>query len=111
MSETVTSGVKGTWQALLSSRKFWVGTITVAAVLGAVALRATGKIPADALVATVTSLTTVAMSVIGSIAWEDASASAAVAPVTTPLPLASPPPSDAQEPPADATSGVSLTRP
>lgn len=79
-------GMKQTWQTLLSSRKFWVGTITVAAVLGAVFLRSTGKIPADALIPTVTSLTAVAMSVIGSIAWEDAATSASTGSAETPPP-------------------------
>jgi hypothetical protein len=60
-----------TWSALLSSRKFWTGTITVAAVIGAVALRATGKIPADALVPTIVAITATALGVIGGIAWED----------------------------------------
>ena len=66
--------------ALLSSRKFFVGTITVLAVISAVVLRALDKIPADALVPTIVSLTAVALGVIGTIAWEDtASAQAASA--------------------------------
>lgn len=61
------------WSALFSSRKFWVGTITVAAVIGAVVLRALDKVPADALVPTITAMTAAALGVIGSIAWEDTS--------------------------------------
>lgn len=60
-----------TWILLLNSRKFWVGTITVAAVFGSVYLRATGKIPPDALIPTISAITAAALGVIGSIAWEN----------------------------------------
>lgn len=59
------------WSVLFSSRKFWVGTISVLAIVLAVLLRTLDKIPADALIPTISSITTLGLGVIGSIAWED----------------------------------------
>jgi hypothetical protein len=69
-----------TFSALLSSRKFWVGTLTVIATLGAVLLRSLDKIPADALLPTIGAVTTLGLGVIGSIAWEDAALKTALPP-------------------------------
>lgn len=66
-----------TLSALLGSRKFWVGTLTIAATVGAVVLRVVDKIPADALVPTIAAITATGLTVIGSIAWEDAAAKGA----------------------------------
>jgi hypothetical protein len=71
---------------LFSSRKFWIGTLTIAATLGAVFLRATGKLPADALVPTIGAITSVGLSVIGSIAWEDSASKGAGGSAAPPLP-------------------------
>ena len=60
-----------TMKALASSRKFWVGTITVLAIAGAVLLVALGKLDAAQLTATIAGITAVGITVIGSIAWED----------------------------------------
>ncbi len=61
-----------TLTALLSSRKFWVGTLSLAGVAAAVTLRALGLIPADALVPTIVAVTTTALGFIGATAYEDA---------------------------------------
>jgi hypothetical protein len=60
-----------TWKVLLASRKFWVGLISVVCVIAAVTLRALDKIPADALVPTIASLTAIAGGFMLSTAWED----------------------------------------
>lgn len=57
--------------ALLSSRKTWVGLLTVFSVVGAVVLRALDKLPADALVPTIGAISSIGLGIIGSIAWED----------------------------------------
>jgi len=79
-----------TLTALLTSRKFWIGTMSVAATLGAVLLRALNKIPADALVPTMAAITATGLGVIGSIAWEDAASKGAGG-------SAAPPPAPAAE--------------
>lgn len=60
------------WSLLFGSRKFWLGLLTLASLAAAVVLRVTDKIPADALVPTITALTAVGISSVLSIAWEDA---------------------------------------
>ena len=65
------------WSQLFASRKFWVGFLTVVSVVGAVVLRVTDKIPAEALVPTISSVTAVGLGIIGSIAWEDVAKSGA----------------------------------
>ena len=70
--------------ALLSSRKFWVGLLTIAATVGAVVLRVTDKIPSDALVPTIVAITATGLGVIGSIAWEDAALKGSGAPLVPP---------------------------
>jgi hypothetical protein len=58
--------------ALLQSRKFWVGTLTIAAVLaGAVGFEKGYITSATAFVAFVVSVTTTGLGVIGGIAGED----------------------------------------
>ena len=63
-----------TLAALFTSRKFWLGTATVAAMLGGVALRIAGKIEASDLIATISGLAVVGTGAIGAIAWEDRAA-------------------------------------
>ena len=58
---------------LVQSRKFWVGTITVFAMAISVLLVTLGKIDVSALVPTITGVGTIGATLIGSIAWEDAS--------------------------------------
>lgn len=74
--------------ALTSSRKFWLGTITVAAIVGAVVMRVTGKIESSDLGPTIAGISSVAMMVIGSIAWEDTAAKRVEAAKATPTPPA-----------------------
>jgi len=93
-----------TWKALLSSRKFWVGTVSVAAIAAAVTLVSLGKLPESALLPTISAITTMGLSVIGSIAWEDAAAKRAGgggAPPTLPVSPSAPTPNSA---PASAGS-------
>lgn len=61
-----------TLKALFASRKFVSGVLALAAVFSAVLLRALDKIPADALVPTIASITTVAFGFISAVAKEDA---------------------------------------
>lgn len=65
------------WSLLFASRKFWIGTLSITATLGAVFLRAIDKLPADALLPTIAAITTTGLGVIGSIAWEDSAAKGA----------------------------------
>lgn len=60
-----------TFGALMQSRKFWVGTITVLAMVGAVVLRVTGKIGPSDLLPTILGLSATGSTLIGAIAWED----------------------------------------
>ena len=60
-----------TWVLLFQSRKFWIASITILAIVGAVALVGLGKVDAAHLTTTIAAITTVGISVIGSIAWED----------------------------------------
>ncbi len=66
-----------TWSTLLASRKMWVGLLTIVSVLGSLYLRAKDLIPSDAMVPTILSFSATGLSIIGSIAWEDASAKGA----------------------------------
>lgn len=68
--------MKNAWVALLSSRKWWVGTLTVGAVIAATTLVALGKLPAAQLVPTIAAITATGMGVIGAIAWEDVASKA-----------------------------------
>jgi hypothetical protein len=69
-----------TWALLLGSRKFWVGTLTVASVFVATYLRAKGLIPADALLPTILGVATAGISVITANGLEDAAKHLAGAP-------------------------------
>lgn len=60
-----------TLMTLFSSRKFLTSAIAMCSVLGVVYLRATGKIPADAMIPTITAMTTAALGLIGATAYED----------------------------------------
>jgi hypothetical protein len=60
-----------TWLLLFQSRKFWVASVTILAIVSAVALVVAGKVDAAHLTTTIAAITTVGISVIGSIAWED----------------------------------------
>ncbi len=75
---------KGGVSALFSSRKFWVGTLSVVCTIGAVTLRAMGLIPADALVPTIIALTTTSVGFMVSTAWEDSAQKKADAAVLAP---------------------------
>lgn len=75
-----------TIRALLNSRKWWVGSLTILATFGVLALRALDKIPADAMGMTMATLTTIGLGVIGSIAWEDTTAKKADATRAAPAP-------------------------
>jgi hypothetical protein len=66
--------VKDTVVALLSSRKFYVGTLTIIAVIAAVVMVVLGKIPPEHLTVTIGAITATGITVIGSIAWEDGAA-------------------------------------
>jgi hypothetical protein len=59
------------WTALFASRKFWIGTLSVVSVIGAVVLVAMGKVDKDHLVPTITAISAIGVTLIGSIAWED----------------------------------------
>ncbi len=59
------------WKALFASRKFWIGTLTIIAIVAAVLLVSLGKIESASLVPTIVSITTTGVAVIGTIAWED----------------------------------------
>lgn len=59
------------WKLLFASRKFWIGTITVFAIAAASALVALGKLSHDQLAPTIAGITSVGITAIGSIAWED----------------------------------------
>ncbi len=61
---------------LLSSRKFWVGAISLAAVFGAVLLRSMKLIDSEALVPTISAITATGLGYIGSTAYEDAAKNA-----------------------------------
>ncbi len=67
-----------TFKALAASRKFLSGVLALAAVFSAVLLRALDKIPADALVPTIASITAVAFGFISAVAKEDAAVKAMV---------------------------------
>ncbi len=74
--------MKDTLAALLSSRKFWVGTISMAAVFAAVFLRSLQLIPADALIPTIVAITTTGLGFVGATSWEDVATKNANAPVS-----------------------------
>lgn len=63
----------GTFALLLASRKFWVGSLSLAATFSVVLLRALDKIPADAMIPTMAAITATGLGVVSSIAWEDSS--------------------------------------
>ncbi len=65
--------MKNTVVLLLSSRKFWVGTMSVAGVFAASILCALKVIPESALIPTITAVTATGMSFIGAVAFESAS--------------------------------------
>ncbi len=102
---TTLTSTTSTASALFSSRKVWVSIITVLSVIGAVVLRATDKIPADALIPMIGSLSAAGIALIGSIAYEDAAqkgASIVTNYVSTPSPPPATPPtasSDAKDVP------------
>ena len=59
--------------ALVSSRKFWTGTVSVMAVFGAVLLCALKIIPESSLIPTISAITATALGFMGTTAWEDTS--------------------------------------
>lgn len=63
-----------TFSNLLQSRKFWIGTLSVAAVFAAVLLRTLNLIPAEALIPTITAVTAAGMTGVSAIAIESVSA-------------------------------------
>lgn len=65
-------GVK--MSALLQSRKFWIGFLSVAAVFAAVFLRSMNLIPADALIPTITAITAAGVTGVSAIVVESVSA-------------------------------------
>jgi hypothetical protein len=60
-----------TLKALATSRKAWVGTMTVMAIACSTVLVAMGKVEASQLTAMIAGITATGMTVIGAIAWED----------------------------------------
>lgn len=64
--------MKDTIVALLNSRKFFVGAISLTAVFGSVLLRALNLIPQDALVPTISAITATGLGFMASQAHEDA---------------------------------------
>ncbi len=64
--------MNNTTTALLTSRKFWAGTLSLAAVVAAVTLRTLNLIPADSLIPTISAITAVCLGFMGSTALEDA---------------------------------------
>lgn len=63
--------MKDTVVLLLSSRKFWTGTISMAAVFAAVFLRSMNLIPSEALIPTIVAITSTGLGFIATTAWED----------------------------------------
>lgn len=63
--------MKDTMVSLFNSRKFWTGTISMAAVFAAVFLRSLNLIPGDALIPTIVAITTTGLGFIATTAWED----------------------------------------
>lgn len=66
-----------TLSLLLTSRKFWIGTISVLGVACAVLLRVLDKIPVDALTPTILAIAATGVSVVTGVAWEDSAKHAA----------------------------------
>ncbi len=56
---------------LLQSRKFWTGSISMAAVFAAVILCALKLIPESSLIPTISAITATGLGFIGATAWED----------------------------------------
>lgn len=73
--------------SLASSRKFWTGTISVAAVFAAVLLVALKIIPEASLIPTISAITATALGFMGSTAWVDAAAVKAQAPSQSTAPV------------------------
>lgn len=65
--------MKDTLVSLLSSRKFWVGTLTVGSVFASTILVALKIIPESALIPTITAVTATGMTFITATAFESAS--------------------------------------
>jgi hypothetical protein len=63
--------------ALLSSRKFLTGAMSITAVICAVVLQSLGKIPPEALIPTIIAITTTGLGFIGATAYEDGAAKGA----------------------------------
>ncbi len=64
-----------TIKTLASSRKIWVGGLTVVTIAGGILLVALGKLESSMLLPITTALTALGVTTIGSIAWEDAAQS------------------------------------
>ena len=67
-----------TFATLAQSRKFWVGTLTIAAVVAGTVALAKGMITTAGFVPFVSSVTAVGLASIGSIAWEDSAKKSAL---------------------------------
>lgn len=61
-----------TWSALMSSRKFWIGALTLAAIASATAMVIAKVIPTTEFLGTITAITAVGGVSINAIAKEDA---------------------------------------
>ncbi len=72
-----------TWALLINSRKFWIGGVTLLAIAGAITLVALGKLSEASLVPTMTAITGLGITIIGSIAWEDTTKAKAVGTANT----------------------------
>jgi uncharacterized membrane protein len=76
-----------TFSALMQSRKFWVASITVLAIIAATVAMAMGKIAPAGFVPFVASVTTIGLGTIGSIAWEDSAQKSATTVLSAPVTL------------------------
>ena len=74
--------MKNAWIALLSSRKWWTGFLTISAIATATFLVHAKMLETAQLVPTIGAITAIGISVIGSIAWEDSSAKKSAANTT-----------------------------
>jgi len=66
--------------SIFSSRKFWVGTVSVAAVFASVLLVALKIIPESSLIPTISAITATSLGFMGTTAWVDAASQKAAAP-------------------------------
>jgi hypothetical protein len=96
MSTNITTVSPSTASALASSRKVWVGIVTLCAIAGAITLRIFDKIPSDAIVPTIYAISGVGLTLIGGIAYEDAAEKGAPNVTNNVTTLTPPPPADSK---------------